>query len=245
MYKIIEWMLSRKIFIARGSVLGIALILTLIGKDFAIEVFHYNLFGGVKVFHLLWAFVMAEMALVLMPKLDHFIGCGKIYKKNYIPRHHDNTALEAYTRGFNLRAFYAAIVWAAALIGIGYFRLEKYWVVMSAILFYFLDQFFVNVWCPFQQWIVRNRCCATCRIYNWGFAIIVSPLVYIQSFWTYSLVAMGGVVLIQWEILLRRHPERFSEVSNASLSCKNCNDRCNKRPDNQLYKERLRAQGIL
>ncbi|MGM0651516.1 MAG: hypothetical protein ACQES4_01880 [Bacillota bacterium] len=226
MYAIVEWMLSRKIFVARTSIFAIALLLTLISRDFAIAVFNFNFAGGVKVYHILWTFIMTEMILVLIPKLDHFIGCGKIYEKNYTPRAHALTALSEYTKKFDRRAIYAALVWATALAGIWFFRLEKYWVIISAIFFYFLDQLFVNLWCPFKNWIVRNRCCATCRIYNWGFAIIVSPLIFIKSFWTYSLVAMGAVILLQWEILHRKYPERFSEISNAMLSCKNCNDRC-------------------
>ncbi len=228
MYSIIKWMLSRKILIARSAVFAVALVLTLIGKDYASHVFNFNIAGSVKVYHLLWVFVMAEMILVLIPKLDHFIGCGKLYGKNYTPKEHGKADLIEDTKTFDKRAINAMMIWAAIVAAIGIFRVEPYWVIMIAILFYFLDQLFVNVWCPFQQLIIRNRCCATCRIYNWGFAIIVSPLIYIKSFWTYSLVAMGAIILLQWEILHYRFPERFSEVSNDTLLCKNCNDRCRK-----------------
>lgn len=226
MHAIIDWMLSRKIFVARSAVLGTAVLLTLISRNFAASIFTFNLVGPVKLYHLLWAFVMTEMILVLIPSLDHFIGCGKLYKKYFMPKNHCKNALAEYTKTFDRRAIYSALVWFAALAGLGLLRLEKYWLVLASMFFYFLDQFFVNIWCPFQNWIVRNRCCATCRIYNWGFPIIVSPLIFIKSFWTYSLVAMGAVILVQWEILHRKYPERFSEISNAILSCKNCNDRC-------------------
>ncbi len=228
MNKIINWMLSRKILIARSTVFFSAMGLTLIGKEYAVFVFNFDLFRGIKTYHLLWAFVMAEMILVLIPKLNHFTGCGKLYEKYYTPKPHNEQNLIEDTRKYDRRALFAAAIWSSIIIAIGVFRLDTYWVVMIAVLFYYLDQLFVNIWCPFQHWIIRNRCCATCRIYNWGFPFIVSPLIYLKSFWSYSLVAMGVVILVQWEFLHYKHPERFSEVSNATLLCKNCNDKCRK-----------------
>lgn len=226
MLRLTAWMLSRKIFIARSIIAGAAVILAILGKEVATRVFTCHLLAGIRVYHLLWAFIMTEMILVLVPKANHFIGCGKLYEKNYLPRKHDTGELRAYTRQFDERALYAALVWASALALVGLLRHSYFWLIMTALFFYFLDQLFVNVWCPFQHWIVHNRCCATCRIYNWGFPIIVSPLIFIRSFWTYSLVFMGAVILLQWEFLHRRYPERFSELSNAILSCRKCNDRC-------------------
>ncbi len=224
----LNWILSRKIFILRTVVFASAVIISLAGKEFAAVVFNYQVVGNVRVFHLLWVLLMFEMALALIPGLNHFIGRGKIFKLNYIHLKHDITELLSYTKKFDRRAILAALVWAVALILIGLLRLDSYWVVMSAFLFYFLDQLFVNLWCPFQNWIVHNRCCATCRIYSWGFPIIVSPLIYLKSFWSYSLVAMGALLLFQWELLHYKYPERFSELSNAALACKYCNDRCSK-----------------
>lgn len=237
MKAVIGWMLSRKIFILRSTVFFTALGLTLISPDLARNFFFLKLIGPVRVFHFLWALVMLEMILALIPGLNHFIGRGKLFEINFKPRLYELSDLLTYTKKFDRRAVLAAVVWLAALLGLWLIRLEKYWIVMTSILFYYIDQLFVNVWCPFREWIVRNRCCATCRIYSWGFPIIVSPLLYIKSFWSYSLVAMGAILLIQWEFLHYRYPERFSEVSNAALLCGNCNDRCNRVPDNLQNKD--------
>ncbi len=226
MSSIINWVLSRKIFIYRSTIFGIAIIAIIIGKDFSTKLFNFALAGPIRVFHLLWAFLMFEMILVFIPKLNHFNGCGKVYEKNYIPIDHNENDLKIYTKKFNIKAFYSALIWIG-LIGImAVFRSNKYILIIISISFYFLDQLFVNVWCPFKNWIIGNRCCATCRIYNWGFPMAVSPLIYIKSFWSWSLVLVSIIMLIHWEYLHYKYPERFSEVSNQTLLCKNCNDKC-------------------
>jgi len=223
---IIKWVLSRKIFIYRSTIFGIAILALIIGKDFSMKLFNFTIAGPVKVFHLLWAFMMFEMVLVFISKLNHFNGCGKVYKKNYIPIKHNKDDLKAYTKKFNLKALYSAIIWIGLIAIMSVFRNNKVVLIMISITFYFLDQLFVNIWCPFKSWIIGNRCCATCRIYNWGFPMAVSPLIYIRSFWSFSLVLVSIIMLIHWEYLHYKYPERFSEVSNQTLLCKNCNDKC-------------------
>ena len=29
--------------------------------------------------------------------------------------------------------------------------------------------------CPFQTWFMKNKCCGTCRIYNWDYAMMFTP----------------------------------------------------------------------
>ena len=52
--------------------------------------------------------------------------------------------------------------------------------------------------------------------------MMFSPYIFIPTFWTYSLVLLSLVILVQWEYLHHRYPERFSEVSNLNLLCSNC-----------------------
>ena len=30
--------------------------------------------------------------------------------------------------------------------------------------------------CPFQTWFMKNKCCSSCRIYNWDYAMMFTPL---------------------------------------------------------------------
>lgn len=225
----LELLVSRKIFIFRAAVFAVAVILSLFDQALAVAVFYYELAFGVRVYHLLWGFLMLEMILALAPGMNHFMGRGKVYEKNYVYLKHDPGELKNYTKKYNQRAVIVALAWAGVILLVGLLNFKPYLVVMLVILFYFLDQLFVNVWCPLQHLIVHNRCCATCRIYSWGFPIIVSPLVYIKSFWSYSLLAVGALLLFQWEYLHHLYPERFSELANAALSCRNCTERCRKR----------------
>jgi len=61
-----------------------------------------------------------------------------------------------------------------------------------------------------------------------------SPMIYIPSFWTYSILFMSAATLIQWEFLYLRHPERFYEQYNANLMCKNCKRKVCKRTGKKL-----------
>ena len=80
-------------------------------------------------------------------------------------------------------------------------------------------------YCPFQSWLMHNRCCTTCQIFNWDAIMAVTPLMFAPSWYSAVLVALALVVLLRWEISAFVYPERFFEETNASLSCANCRDK--------------------
>lgn len=93
-------------------------------------------------------------------------------------------------------------------------------------MFYFaFDVFSVVVWCPLQVWFMRNRCCATCQTFNWDGIMAATPLIFVGGWFGWTLFALAFVVLLRWEIAAFRHPERFSESTNARLSCAQCTER--------------------
>lgn len=98
-------------------------------------------------------------------------------------------------------------------------------------LFYFLfDMMCVVLWCPIQLLLMRNRCCTTCQIFNWDALMAVTPLLFLglnpeTAWFSWPLLALGVIVFIRWELAFARHPERFDERTNASLSCANCKDK--------------------
>ena len=77
-------------------------------------------------------------------------------------------------------------------------------------------------WCPFQRIWMRNHCCTTCRIYNWDFIMMCTPLLIIPSFYTRTLCVLAIVLLVRWELTAYRHPERFLPTTNKALRCPNC-----------------------
>ena len=93
-------------------------------------------------------------------------------------------------------------------------------------MFYFLsDMICVLIYCPFQRLFMNNRCCVTCRIFNWDSIMLCTPLLFIPSWFSYTLCALALFLLIRWEIVFNRHPERFSERFNLSLRCVGCREK--------------------
>lgn len=215
---------------------GLALILA-----FALIIFYQNLFISIftrdilffKTYHLVWAVVMIYLIAMLIPRhSSKNIGAGKAFARNY----KENSAkisgdkLKKFTRKANAGAKKIALFWLALLtfIAVLFYSklLSSYSLILISILFVFLDSVFINFWCPFRVWVMRNKCCNACQIYYWGPILAFSHLVFIVSFWTYSIVFVALLVLIQWEYLHQTHPERFSEIINANLMCDNCKKEC-------------------
>lgn len=128
-----------------------------------------------------------------------------------------------------------AVFWvlfnALAALLLARFDLLSEQMVLMWTLFYFLfDMVCVVLWCPIQLLLMRNRCCTTCQIFNWDAIMAVTPLVFLlpdlrAAWFVWPLLILGLVVLLRWELAFARHPERFDERTNASLSCANCKDR--------------------
>lgn len=189
--------------------------------------------GFFSIYQILWLFFLSEMLLILVPRWSNYIGSGKLYVKHYSETKYKQEALLEYTKKFNRRALLALLFWVLLLSGVGVLFLKglisQIGLFLIFLFLYFADQFCVNIWCPFHAWIVRSKCCNACRIYNWDHVMIVSPLVFIPSFWTWSLVAVALVIMIQWEYQHYRFPERFSEISNLNLQCRYCKSKCHER----------------
>ena len=91
--------------------------------------------------------------------------------------------------------------------------------------YFFFDVFCVVVWCPLQVVFMRNRCCTTCQIFNWDGIMAATPLLFVGGWFGWTIIALALVVLVRWEVAAAQHPERFSESTNARLSCAQCTER--------------------
>jgi len=93
-------------------------------------------------------------------------------------------------------------------------------------LFYALcDVVFIMFWCPFQRFFMHNRCCTECRIYNWDYVMMVTPLVLFPGIFTVVLILMAGFVFVRWEIAARRNPWPFLQYADKPSSCTDCEDK--------------------
>lgn len=214
-------------FAFRTLVFLATLSMAIINYDLLSKCFYFSL-GPIKMYQILWFILMLGMVQVCIPGFNNQVSCGKLFAKHFIPTKKINDAdrLIAATDQNNKGAIRSALFWMAILILLGslYFSgvIDKVGLVLFSVFFYFSDQFCVNVWCPFRAWLVKNKCCNACRIYNWGHFMIVSPLIFIVSFWSYSLIVASLLILFQWEWQHYKYPERFTEITNENLKCHNC-----------------------
>ena len=179
----------------------------------------------------LWVILLASFSLQLSPKSPISRGCLKQFPQHFCKTEiaADPSMLRAKTREMNRGAMRVAIVWAignlvfAWLYYRGIFGVPE--MLLISVFYYLCDVICIVFYCPFQKLLMKNKCCATCRIFAWGTIMIATPLLFIPAFYSWSIAALAIVCTARWEITYRRHPERFCEETNAYLRCACCTDR--------------------
>ena len=168
---------------------------------------------------IVWVFFIIEMLLRFFPSKFESMGCQKQFGRNFEPvRGVTVPTNQSWKRTALVTAVWLllnAVIGALYLFGI----IDRGILILIAIGYSVCDIICILFFCPFQTWFMKNRCCATCRIYNWDFAMMFTPLVFIPSWYTYSLLGCAIALLLRWEITYRLHPERFSTATNKCLDC--------------------------
>ena len=176
--------------------------------------------------NLIWIVFALEMVARCFPSGIESMGCQKLFARNYIPRLGYN--VKAYRVNWKV-TFAMAAAWLAlnGAIGLLYWLewIDEGILLLIALAYSVCDMICILFFCPFQTWFMKNKCCGTCRIYNWDFAMMFTPLVFVKHAYTWSLLGIALVVLLQWEITYRIHPERFYDGTNQSLLCANCKEK--------------------
>ena len=172
-----------------------------------------------------WTFFFIEMLLRFFPSRFESAGCQKQFARNYEPVTENNLP-ETHTWK---KTFVVALVWLILNGTIGALYLTGVFdmgiLILIALAYSVCDIICILFFCPFQTWFMKNRCCTTCRIYNWDFAMMFTPLIFIPHWYTYSLLGFALLLLIRWEITYRFHPERFSASTNKCLDCSRCEEK--------------------
>ncbi len=178
--------------------------------------------------YLVFIFVlfMGEMLLRYFPSRLESPGCQKQFAKNYIPKLEDTTGFKLDTAK-STAAVAAAWVALNGAIGVLYFMgiIDAGLLLLIALAYSICDMICILFFCPFQSWFMKNRCCTTCRIYNWDFAMMFTPFLFIPGVYTWSLLGMSLGLFLVWETLVHTHPERFSTKTNACMDCKHCDEK--------------------
>lgn len=172
----------------------------------------------------LWCVFMLEMIMRFFPSTLESPGAQKQFHKNYKPtgrtdiQIHDNNATMIVT-----------FIWLImnGLIGWTYMLnlIDEGILLLICLAYSVCDMVCILFFCPIQLWFLKNRCCSSCRIYNWDYAMMFTPFFFIPGIYTWSLLMAAVVLLFRWEITFWKFPERFSENTNEYLSCKYCNEK--------------------
>ena len=190
-----------------------------------------NFFDGFSLLHLLWGIWVIDMAAQLFPlRTQISLGSQKLWQMRFKPlkEKFSRDALKKHIIDTTRTAYKVLLLWIALIALIGYLHhiglMSDIALFMTTVIFYVCDLICVLIWCPFRL-IMRNRCCTTCRIFNWDHLMMFSPLLFFPSVYCWSLLGLAVAAWLVWEIFIFLHPERFWEGANAALTCASCTDK--------------------
>lgn len=181
----------------------------------------------------LWLALVVGMLYQLIPNRSNSVTMGsvKYYSMNYFPANEPYRPgeMNRFIQLSNIGALKVLASWLllVAFIGILYFgkMIDRRMLFLITLFFYISDLICVVAWCPFQSWMMKNKCCVNCRIFNWDHAMMFSPFVFIPSFFTWSLLLLSLVIVVRWEYVWWKYPQRFWFRTNKVLQCKNCTEK--------------------
>ena len=226
---------TRKIYflrlVARIIIFIACVLIYFFEKDCFDVVYGLNFFKRFSVFHILWGIWIVDMIMQLIPVKAHIsIGSQKVFRSLFKPIKEKISYknLKKFILDTTASAYKVMIIWVLLnlVIGILYLKgiIDEGVVLLISVFFYVCDLICVLIWCPFRL-IMKNKCCTTCRIFNWDHLMMFSPLITLNSFYSWSLFLFSLAIWIIWEICFFTYPERFWEDSNMALRCSECTDK--------------------
>ncbi|MCR4671794.1 MAG: hypothetical protein K5637_00980 [Lachnospiraceae bacterium] len=185
---------------------------------------------GITPIHLLWVVFMVLMVTHIFPNNRISMAVRKAEGSEYVPvKNYSEFELLKRVQRMNLGAWKVMLVWLLfnAIFGVLYLSgiIHEGDLMMLTVFYFLSDTICIVLFCPFQSFLMKNKCCVNCRIFDWGHFMMFTPMIFIRNFFSWSLFFTSMVVLIHWEIIYARHPERFWEGSNRRIQCVNCKDK--------------------
>lgn len=186
---------------------------------------------GITPMHILWLIFMIMMIKHIFPMEKLVTMALRKSEKNQYSEISGYSELDLYrfVKNENLKAWMVMFCWLVfnSIFGVLYlFKIIDDADLLMLTVFYFLcDYICILFFCPFQSGIMKNKCCVNCRIYDWGHFMMFTPMLFIRNFFSWSLFFTSCIVLIRWEIIYTKYPERFWYGSNQKLQCWNCQDK--------------------
>ena len=185
---------------------------------------------GITPIHGLWLIFMVMMISHLIPSKRKTMALEKSLEENYAEeKGYSELELLKFVQDQNIKAWKVMLIWLCfnAIFGFLYLaeKLGDEDLLMLTVFYFLSDYICILFFCPFQKMIMKNKCCVNCRIYDWGHFMMFTPMLFIKNFFSWSLFFTSLVVLVHWEILYAKYPERFWSQSNKVLQCSNCKDK--------------------
>ena len=174
----------------------------------------------------IWVCFTVEMILRFFPSRMESMGCQKQFRRNYVLVEGCGTkpCQLSWKITFSMVAAWFALngsIGALFFFGV----IDEGILLLISLAYSICDMICILFFCPFQTWFMKNKCCGTCRIYNWDFAMMFTPFAFVPHAYTWSLLGLALLLLLQWEVLYHRYPERFYEKTNQSISCAHCKEK--------------------
>ncbi len=217
--------------IGRMAVFIIAILIYIFDRKVFEVAEGWNFFREFTPLHLLWMLWMLDMVMQLIPVKSHIsIGSQKVFESLFKPIKEkiNYKKLKQYIKDTTQAAYKVMLIWVVltGLISVLYLSgiLDTGMMILTATFFYVCDLICVLIWCPFRL-IMHNKCCTTCRIFNWDHLMMFFPIIALNSFYSWSLVVFAFVIWVVWEACVLIYPERFWENSNMALRCSECTDK--------------------
>lgn len=182
--------------------------------------------GSITPLSVVWLLLMLSMLARLFPSKSESLGCQKEFSHRFRPTGAAPSSQEI--RRADRGAAVVLVVWLGCNAVI--FGLHAYgWISPRAMVclagFYGVcDIICILFFCPFQAWMMHNRCCTTCRIYNWDYLMLCTPLLPLGGPLTRLACILAAVLFIRWELTYHFRRERFFESSNQALQCSQCQE---------------------
>ena len=190
-----------------------------------------NFFSSLSPFHLLWLLWVIDMIQQIIPIKNKVpLGSQKLWANRFRPitEKINYESLRKYIISTTQAAYKVFILWCLfiGVIAVLYYAglIGKTGMFLFTAAFYVCDLICVLIWCPFRL-VMKNRCCTTCRIFNWDHLMMFSPLIFLGGFYCISLVILAVLAWLIWELCVMMYPERFWDHSNSALKCSQCTDK--------------------
>ena len=191
----------------------------------------WSFFREFSLLHLLWLVWAADTIQQIVPIKNKLpLGSMKLFRSRFKPiRDRINyDALHDYIITTTKAAYKVFLLWCGLLAVIGVLHyagiLNEAGLFLISAAFYVCDLICVLIWCPFRL-LMRTRCCTTCRIFNWDHLMMFTPMLFVGSIFSVTLVGLAFAVWVVWELCVMLYPERFWEQTNEALRCSNCTDK--------------------